>query len=272
MKDHSATKLNQNLITFGFFKTELKKCFGKLIIQKQLTMSIRSKGTICLMIILLSHQFIIAQTKSGAVIYKIAAPEKVTDYKDTTDIESAKEKEQIVEQHQSLKESLNRVSYLLQFNKNEARFELTEESDSLCPEDKDKLLETIDFKGIYYSNINENLQLHQYENKGEIKLIESDFETLNWKIKNETKVIDQYITRKAQAKVSKPDSEEQFTVNAWYSPELTYYFGPAGFSDLPGLVLGLEYKGFYIYAEHLKIGDEKIAIVRPTEGASAKVQ
>src|SRR5699024_8642694 len=139
--------------------------------------------------ILLAHQVITAQTTSGEIIYKIEPPEKITDYKDTTDIESTQEKEQIIEHYNNLKKSIDRVSYILRFNKNEARFELSEGSDSLPLEDEDNLLKKIDIKGIYYTNIEENLQLHQYEDKGEIRLIKSDFEASHWKVKNETKVI-----------------------------------------------------------------------------------
>jgi len=65
----------------------------------------------------------------------------------------------------------------------------------------------------------------------------------NWELKDETKIIGDYLCFKATTSytVTNPD-DKVFIRNytAWYTPELPYKFGPAGYGNLPGLIIELQ--------------------------------
>ena len=64
----------------------------------------------------------------------------------------------------------------------------------------------------------------------------------NWKITNETKMIDKHLCYKATNlyTVISPDKEFNHPVTAWFCPNLPYPFGPNGYGNLPGLILELQ--------------------------------
>lgn len=64
-----------------------------------------------------------------------------------------------------------------------------------------------------------------------------------WVISEETKKIDEYLCFKATTTFKTTNQKGQiFTRNvvAWYTPELPYKFGPAGYGNLPGLIIELQ--------------------------------
>lgn len=81
-----------------------------------------------------------------------------------------------------------------------------------------------------------------------------------WKLHDETKQIGKYLCFKAttfytiktpQGKLFKHD----FT--AWYTPELPYKFGPAGYGNLPGLIIELQGKNFTYGVKKIEFFDEE---------------
>jgi GLPGLI family protein len=69
----------------------------------------------------------------------------------------------------------------------------------------------------------------------------------NWELHDETKKIGEYICFKATTfhTVTTPQGKVfKYDFTAWYSPQLPYKFGPAGYGNLPGLIIELQTKGF----------------------------
>lgn len=66
----------------------------------------------------------------------------------------------------------------------------------------------------------------------------------NWVLTNETKLIDGYLCYKATTELIKDvkylNEVFHFPVLAWYCPQIPSAFGPAGYGQLPGLILELQ--------------------------------
>jgi GLPGLI family protein len=64
----------------------------------------------------------------------------------------------------------------------------------------------------------------------------------NWKITNETKLIDNYLCYKATNVYKVVNDVKTFNhpVTAWFCPSLPYKHGPNGYGNLPGLILELQ--------------------------------
>lgn len=60
-------------------------------------------------------------------------------------------------------------------------------------------------------------------------------EEVQWEISEETKFIGKYRVIKANTTRKKGGFTEK--IEAWFAPELPYYFGPIGYNGLPGLIL-----------------------------------
>jgi GLPGLI family protein len=68
-----------------------------------------------------------------------------------------------------------------------------------------------------------------------------------WELHDETKTIGEYLCFKATTSytITTPQGKlfkRNFT--AWYTPQLPYKFGPAGYGNLPGLIIELQGKNF----------------------------
>lgn len=87
----------------------------------------------------------------------------------------------------------------------------------------------------------------------------------NWTITNETKLIDTYKCIKATQTIYSQEGMPQL-VTAWFCPELSYPYGPNGFSGLPGLIVELQKDNVVFGLESLKYSDKKIDIKFPTKG------
>ncbi|TXD54213.1 MULTISPECIES: GLPGLI family protein [unclassified Polaribacter] len=64
-----------------------------------------------------------------------------------------------------------------------------------------------------------------------------------WQLHDETKMIGEYLCFKATTfQTTTSPKGKVFTLNftAWYTPQLPYKFGPAGFGNLPGLIIELQ--------------------------------
>ncbi|MFC6098401.1 GLPGLI family protein [Flavobacterium qiangtangense] len=132
--------------------------------------------------------------------------------------------------------AISRLEYQLEINKNTSYFYLLP---SLDLEDKKSKFAKI-FAGSdkYFSNGNEIIKKTDYSGKTFNISLESNYD---WKLSNETKMINNYLCYKAtlEAKNYKGAISK---VIAWYSPKIPFNFGPKGYSKLPGLILELQDK------------------------------
>lgn len=78
--------------------------------------------------------------------------------------------------------------------------------------------------------------------------------SINWKIKEEFKTILDYECQLAEAELM--FMERKYKVKAWFTTEIPIPEGPSFFKGLPGLILGLEKHGRYIYAKSIEFPDE----------------
>jgi GLPGLI family protein len=74
-----------------------------------------------------------------------------------------------------------------------------------------------------------------------------------WTLHNETKEIDGYTCYKASKQYIQYYTEKEYTIEAWYTPEIPVPYGPIGFGGLPGLILQLQYSHVIYIAKGLTL-------------------
>lgn len=172
---------------------------------------------------------------------------------------------------------LENLEYELICNDQSSRFvftKLDEEDESLI---NSRFIGQGGGRGLYYKNIKsrENL-IHRKNLKGEYCLIENEFEKYTWSILSERKTILGYSCTKAiGTNVSyspRLGKNVEHKIEAWYSPELKYPFGPAGYDGLPGLVLEARSASYYFIANEIIKYNEVIEINRPILGHPMTMQ
>ncbi|MDG5491167.1 GLPGLI family protein [Psychroserpens sp. SPM9] len=124
--------------------------------------------------------------------------------------------------------------------------------------------------GLYYKNIKTKEKLHQKKYGGKLFLISYDVNTYNWKIHKEYKIIGKYKCYKASTSYSfhskLMDKTYQVNITAWFTPEISVPFGPAGYDGLPGLVLEAQIGGYYFVASKIELNAKKVTIEKPEKG------
>jgi GLPGLI family protein len=81
----------------------------------------------------------------------------------------------------------------------------------------------------------------------------------DWALTKETKTIDGYVCFKATSvnRITYKDKVFNHPVIAWYCPEIPYYFGPNGYSGLPGLILELTVRNVTFFAQKINFRSEE---------------
>jgi GLPGLI family protein len=125
--------------------------------------------------------------------------------------------------------------------------------------------------GLYYKNIKDSVRLEQKETiDGELYLISHKFKKYNWKLSKDSKNIGKYLCYKATANYTEYNSIKKKNINfnivAWYTPEISFPYGPSGYDGLPGLVLETKNGGFYFIASKVKITSNISKISPPKKG------
>lgn len=87
---------------------------------------------------------------------------------------------------------------------------------------------------------------------------------LDWKVADETKIIDGKTCLKATTikTVNNPVGKFNHKVIAWFCPEIPIPFGPRNYCGLPGLILELEEQGIRYYATKIDL-NSKVDFTRP---------
>lgn len=91
----------------------------------------------------------------------------------------------------------------------------------------------------------------------------------NWELHDETKKIGDYTCFKAttfHTVTTQKGKVFKYNFTAWYSPQLPYKFGPAGYGNLPGLIIELQSDRFTYGVKKIDYyqGGEKNKIEMPT--------
>ena len=95
---------------------------------------------------------------------------------------------------------------------------------------------------------------------GETFLIQENLEPIKWEIEEETKQIDSYVAKKAEAMV------DGFHVVVWFTDEIPVSEGPSYYWGLPGLVLQAQFGKRLITATKIEPLKKDLTLTPPTEG------
>lgn len=170
-------------------------------------------------------------------------------------------------------ESFKDLECTLIFNDSESLFYL---NDKLSLEDSfGYRMASIAVGGKRYKNIKSQIKLQQRNSLGETFNILYEFDQYQWEITQEKKRIDKYICFKAVSEYEIEDLQEKTIkkekIVAWFSPELSFPYGPKGIDGLPGLILEgtLNGKIFFIATEINLLGNndkEVMELEKPKGG------
>lgn len=206
-------------------------------------------------IVVLGLQLLSAQTFTGKAFYetKSRAPMPVGDRQLSPEMKSAIEAQ--------LKAQLEK-SFVLNFNNYESNWEQEQKLEAPKPAVSGvniKLIDSGDSKR--YTNLKTQTTLSEEEIFGKEFLVSDELPKWNWTMTDETKKIGNYTCYKATAIVKVTDEQRtayekrkaeadknpkrvmiideprDYSVTAWYTPDIPVGHGPEGFWGLPGLIL-----------------------------------
>jgi len=206
-------------------------------------------------LIMLGLQFLSAQNFTGTAIYqtKMRPPMPAGDRELSPEMKSAIEAQ--------LKSQLEKT-FVLNFNSYESSWEQEQKLEAPQPAVAGvnvKLIDSGDSKR--YNNLKTKMSLSEEEIFGKEFLVSDDLPQWNWTMTDETKKIGNYTCYKATALIKVTDQERaayekrkaemdknpkriliideprDYSVTAWYTPDIPVGHGPEGFWGLPGLIL-----------------------------------
>lgn len=117
---------------------------------------------------------------------------------------------------------------------------------------------------IYFKEPNTNKSIEKRDLMEKEFIVEDSIHNVSWKlVDGETKTILGHVCKKATGK-----SERGLDLVAWYAEDIVLSSGPASFSGLPGLILGLDINNAEITytAQEIKTEVKKADIKAPTKG------
>lgn len=181
---------------------------------------------------------ILSYTWSTAQVYKISYSTEV--YKKTKDLGD------VSDYTQSVFDEMDNVVMDLYYNKDKSIFK-PQENIAIDFEPSKRIVRmarilTIgithtylyDLKKKEYYEINEYLH-NEY-------VIKTEYNPINWKIMEETKIINGYLCNKAitiEKRTDRKGITEDLKIIAWFAKDIPYSFGPKNYFGLPGLILEL---------------------------------
>lgn len=109
--------------------------------------------------------------------------------------------------------------------------------------------------GITYVDLKSEEKIRFLDAYGERFLIYSSLKTPKWVIHKESKNILGFNCLKATRSytVNNPEGSVNKNATAWFTPQVSFSFGPSGYFGLPGLILEIEYNGFIVSASEVNI-------------------
>lgn len=222
------------------------------------------KSLLILLSFLISQNVFSQEILGGEIFYKVDPPTRVTQYMDTTN-QNEIAKKVALKMYGELKKSTPFLNYKLNFSKTEAVFEQPNYMDNDNGVDMERVSGSVGVVGLYYTNLEENISLHQFSEIGTKWLVKSSVDDIEWVLTNETKVIKGYHCKKATTIVNLNYMKKDELI-AWYCSEIPFQFGPMGLSGLPGMILEIKRRNFTIYADKINFKSKDMKLKRPTKG------
>ena len=212
------------------------------------------KKTKVLLIACMAVQSLSAQVKEGTVMYeeRIDAHRRIP-----------KEDEQMKAMIPQFRTNL----YELLFADNKSLYKAVEEDPDLSEQPQGGGGIVMRFGGannIYFKDFSTQTAVEKRDLMDKEFIVEDSIRNITWKlIDGETKTILGHVCKKATGK-----SERGSDLVAWHADDLSLSSGPAQFSGLPGLILGLDAnEGEFVYtATDLQTKVDKAAVKAPSNG------
>ena len=174
----------------------------------------------------------------------------------------------------SFPKQLKDLEYVLIANLDESRFQFIKKLDMDNFSNK-RFVGRSGGDGVYYKNLSTKEKLHQKYFGDQQFLVSENFNRYDWKILKETKRIGTYLCYKAISSYTfyskSVDSEFEVNLTAWFTPQISMPFGPAGYDGLPGLILEVQIGGFYFVALKIET-NSTISIEEPKSGKKVTTQ
>src|SRR5690554_4169358 len=207
-----------------------------------------------------------AQIQSGKVIYKIKEnPVAIQGLLENPNL-LPEGKQMLTERFASERASVGYIKFELLFNKDESLFQSTNsQMKHDAGLDLNKVINRAGARGLFYTNLPENLLLHQLHYLDRDWLVKDKLDEREWKVTNETKQIQGYTCFKAITKIKMKDNSFK-ELEAWFTPDIPFQFGPMNFAGLPGIILEMEYRYYIFYADKLEFSGKVNQIKRPNKG------
>ncbi|MDT8346924.1 MAG: GLPGLI family protein [Flavobacteriaceae bacterium] len=163
------------------------------------------------------------------------------------------------------KDFLKETSFLLKINGDESEFKAREQIATKNQNLSKFAYTLVNGDGLYYTNLTDKETLHQMDAYGSQIILKTSFEYYKWHLTGESKKIGKYVCYKAVTNRKKTE------ITAWFTPHIPLRFGPAGFGNLPGLILELSFDNnlstIVYYSSQINFEkDEPIKIKKPTKG------
>jgi GLPGLI family protein len=162
------------------------------------------------------------------------------------------------------KEFLKETTFLLTINGNQSTFKVNQQIATKNTSLSKFAYALVNGDGLYYTNMADNEILHQMEAYGSRIILKTSYDDYNWTLTGESKKIDKYLCYKAIL------SQENKKITAWFSPDIPFRFGPAGYGNLPGLILELSFENdlssIVYFASHLDFDKNKIQTIEKPNG------
>lgn len=208
------------------------------------------------------NQTLYCQEINGLAVYK----KKSLNSEALNKIKDLKIREILSETNEKAEE----LDYILKFNKVESTFNVIEPMDFDGSMTTKLAIQAADGQGLRYTNLKSREYLYQNEVFRENFLISNSLDSIQWKLTNQSKMINGYKCYKAETIKMVISSKEitSSTIEAWYAPELSLNFGPLGYAGLPGLIIQLNIGNYWTYymTELDLSSSEPVIIKKPTKG------
>ena len=181
--------------------------------------------------LLIITNFLTAQSFSGEITYRIKSSisfDQETENEEVNTILTTLEKE-------SKNSNDIKLKLIVDDNKSLSFFENVVEMEG------DAKLNVVSMKArswkCFYTNLIDGKILAQKFILGKMFIITHNLNDYEWKLEEESKLIGNYVCKKATMIESNNYKKTNKIVEAWYAPSLPVYTGPVGYGGLPGLIL-----------------------------------
>lgn len=218
------------------------------------------KITLAFLILLFNISF--AQNIKGKIIYNLAVNEL---YKQKMEESKSSYVKTFAKQ---IVQNIDKIDVVLMFLNQESIFKGVKTIE-ITDLEYESILGMIFSNGLKYTNLHTKEVLWQKEAYGQEVLIKSSLDSVKWVLVNETKQIGNFLCYKATTTRKVVNSKGTFyhPIVAWYCPELPIRFGPAGYGNLPGLIVMLSEQTVVFNLKEITLNSkDKIVIKKPSTG------